>query len=70
MWRHSTQRGRWSGAGADGEEGSGDVVSQDGDVLVSGGAPFETHLWRARLAIQRATNAMLEAYEVCSLLLQ
>ena len=46
------------------------MVSQDGDVLVSGGAPFETHLWRARLAIQRATNAMLEAYEVCSLLLQ
>lgn len=57
-----------SGAGAEGEEGGGDVASQDGDVLVSGGAPFETHLWRARLAIQRATNAMLEAYELNYLL--
>lgn len=60
------QRAWSAGAGAEGEEGSADVVSQDGEVLVSEGAPFETHLWRARLAIQRATNAMLQAYEVGS----
>lgn len=51
--------------GAEGEEAGGEAASQDGEVLVSEGAPFETHLWRARLAIQRATNAMLAAYEVC-----
>lgn len=47
------------GAGEEGESGP-----LDGDVMVSGGAPFETQLWRARLAIQRATSAMLAAYEV------
>lgn len=56
---------RAGAGGAEGGEASGEA-SQDGggDVLVSEGAPFETHLWRARLAIQRATNAMLAAYEV------
>lgn len=63
------QRVGIAGAGADGEETVGETTSQDGDVLVSGGAPFETHLWRARLAIQRATNAMLAAYEVRTLIL-
>lgn len=54
--------GSTAGAGVEGEEG--EAGSSDGEVLVSGGAPFETHLWRARQAIQLATDAMLAAYEV------
>lgn len=57
--------GEESGSGGKGGAGR-EMTSLDGDVLLSGGAPFETHLWRARLAIQRATNAMLAAYEVRS----
>lgn len=53
--------------GAEGEEAGGEATpAEGGEVLVSEGAPFETHLWRARLAIQRATNAMLAAFEVCA----
>lgn len=58
--------GGTAGAGGEGEEG--EAGSSDGEVLVSGGAPFETHLWRARQAIQLATDAMLAAYEVSTLL--
>ncbi|CAM9681435.1 unnamed protein product [Scytosiphon promiscuus] len=60
-----------SGAeGAESEEAGGESASAtgDGDAPVSEGAPFETSLWRARLAIQRATNAMLAAYELNYLL--
>lgn len=53
--------------GTEGEEAGGEATpAEGGEVLVSEGAPFETHLWRARLAIQRATNAMLAAFEVCA----
>ncbi|CAM9370297.1 unnamed protein product, partial [Hapterophycus canaliculatus] len=52
-----------------GQEAGGEGASAaDGGAVVSEGAPFETSLWRARLAIQRATNAMLAAYELNYLL--
>ncbi|CAM9503076.1 unnamed protein product [Choristocarpus tenellus] len=52
-----------------GELGGANYLTQaEGEAMVSSGAPFETHLWRARVAIQKASNAMLAAFELNYLL--